>query len=563
MLLASLAVAPIASGQTLLFDSATNGPPGLSAQSRLGFDMTLVRGLGGFGRDAAIAIQLNDPVTPAPAQVMTLGLAVDIPVQGVPYAYSPQYSQVTNSDIGAATIAAGGQTTGIIAGLGIPGAATVTAGSTLTETGGFTTVSYNSAGTILTANTIKHQGANQGDRLGWSIAAIDREGDSRLEFLVGAPQGGGGGSGIGYVQAFDAFGEPDGIISGPNTPGAKFGSSMAVIEDINADGTPDFVVGAPGANGAAGALYFYSGKSLGYIFDVPGTGTELLGNVVHNVGDVNGDGFGDVAAQSFVGGTSITRVRVFSGQGGAVLHDITNPVPAPLVNYGYVVCGGEDVNGDGKDDFAIADSGGPFLVRIYDGATGGLITAVRAPAVPGPIARVSSMEFGDFDGDGVVDLFMGRDLALGGSGQLQVYSTRSVAGRAFGPQSFTNETGGFGSIAAVGSRSISSNNLAIESSGFGANRNYITLVTPSILSAPASVSNFTGDTWFGVPRAPLPPSPGLLSADGSATVPVDLSGPIGSIPVLAGTSYYFQTWYVDGPNGAVKLSHHLVVTLTP
>ena len=103
----------------------------------------------------------------------------------------------------------------------------------------------------------------------------------------------------------DAINEnPDIVIAGTQ-PGAALGSSIAGAGDVNGDNIDDIIAGSPGrANGAftnAGAATVYPGSNTGpqatALVEFLGTVVnEALGSSVVGLGDVNDDGFADVAA---------------------------------------------------------------------------------------------------------------------------------------------------------------------------------------------------------------------------------------------------------------------------
>jgi hypothetical protein len=148
--------------------------------------------------------------------------------------------------------------------------------------------------------------------LGTSVAgARDANGDGYDDVLVGAP---------GYSLSYEDegivllfFGTPDGLTASSGwqalggQPDARFGTSVAGAGDVDADGYDDLLVGAPGyaiellVYGAA--FLFQGGDSLPATFpawmsraDQPASG---FGRAVTGAGDVNGDGYDDVAVGAY------------------------------------------------------------------------------------------------------------------------------------------------------------------------------------------------------------------------------------------------------------------------
>ena len=187
-----------------------------------------------------------------------------------------------------------------------------------------------------------------------------------------------------------------------------FGLSFAVLEDADGDDVVDLLVGAPSGATSYGEAYLYTGQDL----TVPptrianpspsGTDTLAFGRRVVSVGDLNADGFGDAVVGTYI------WIHVFLGDGDSITH------------WGaYVsdrdVAGVGDVDGDGYSDLAL--SGNPDAARLYLGSAEGpaaLQTYADLGTQPpdGPVAGL-----GDIDGDGFDDVaFASRQLVYVGFG---------------------------------------------------------------------------------------------------------------------------------------------------
>jgi hypothetical protein len=114
------------------------------------------------------------------------------------------------------------------------------------------------------------------------------------------------------------------VITGETTFN-QFGNSVA-LGDVNGDGYADVVSGALGYSTTTGRAYvFHSAGSGGIAITLAASAhTVITGEGTGNsfgfsvaLGDVNGDGYADVAAGAFGYNTSTGRVYVFHSAGGA------------------------------------------------------------------------------------------------------------------------------------------------------------------------------------------------------------------------------------------------------
>ncbi len=127
-----------------------------------------------------------------------------------------------------------------------------------------------------------------------------------------------------------------------------FGLSVAGVGDVNDDGHADFGVGDP-YTAAAGTDYvnIYSGLDGSVITRLVGNPSQVdFGHAMAPAGDVNGDGFTDVAIGAF---GSVQAVSVFDIGEGRMLWSANG---APTSSLGYSMCNVGDVNGDGLLEIA-------------------------------------------------------------------------------------------------------------------------------------------------------------------------------------------------------------------
>ena len=161
-----------------------------------------------------------------------------------------------------------------------------------------------------------------------------------------------------------------------------FGYEVATAGDVNGDGYSDLVVLASGYDSWRGRAYVYHGSHFG--LDVPfatfrggDEGDPDAGSIssVSTAGDVNGDGYADLAigAKNALSGT----VYVYPGSPLGIMpgnFDIVATGEHEYDQFGSVVAPAGDVNGDGYADLAIAAGGydtNRGKVYVYQGNDGG------------------------------------------------------------------------------------------------------------------------------------------------------------------------------------------------
>ncbi|HEY7372624.1 MAG TPA: VCBS repeat-containing protein [Polyangia bacterium] len=226
-------------------------------------------------------------------------------------------------------------------------------------------------------------------------------------------------------------------------PGRDTGASIAwgVVPDFNGDGFADVAIGSPAAGSQSVSLFNGAPFAPGFTADQTLTGGALFGRAVASAGDVNGDGFVDLAVAS---GSAPGAVAVFLGGPAGPIGAGTSLSPGSVMSgFGTTMASAGDVNGDGYGDLLV---GGVEHAQVYLGGPNGIATAAAftlAGAGGGDASFVQGPA--DVNGDGAPDLYVGGALYLSSASGLvaQANFTRTVG-------SFAGDSNGdgFGDFAA-------------------------------------------------------------------------------------------------------------------
>jgi hypothetical protein len=169
-------------------------------------------------------------------------------------------------------------------------------------------------------------------------------------------------------------------------PGFAGGVAVAV-GDFNDDGTDDIVVSTATGAGHVKVFDGTTGAEVGSFFAFEG----FFGGVNVAAGDLDGDGFADIVAGTTTGPT---HVKAFSGATGQLIRSFI----AFEGFLGGVNVAAGDVNGDGRADLAVvAGPGGNGHIKVFDGATGGLLASYLGYV---NYAGAINLAVGDLTGDG-------------------------------------------------------------------------------------------------------------------------------------------------------------------
>lgn len=224
-----------------------------------------------------------------------------------------------------------------------------------------------------------------------------------------------------------------------------FGQSVT-LGDLDGDGKAEIIVGAPyndRAASAAGAVFIYKGGSTPpttpWLVLTGENANDQFGWSVAYVGDVDGDGYGDlvVGARLYGLGLLAAQGKVYLFHGGPTMDAVADGSWAGVAKddwFGNSVAGSGDVDGRGRPDILV---GAPY--NDAAGSAAGAAYLFRGEDPPGsPPAAVYFGESanaqlgwtvsgaGDVDGDGYPDVLTGARLqasgALSAVGRIYLFS---------------------------------------------------------------------------------------------------------------------------------------------
>jgi len=265
-------------------------------------------------------------------------------------------------------------------------------------------------------------GESSSNFFGSSISAAgDVNGDGFSDVIVGS---------YGYSsiagRAYIYFGgnsmdnTADVVLTG-EASGNAFGLSVSTAGDVNSDGYSDVIVGASGYNSYRGRAYIYfGGNTMNNVADVVMTGDNIndeFGREVSNAGDLNGDGFADVAVNAI----DIGKVYIYYG--GASMNNTADVLITGIS--GVSIASAGDVNGDGFSDLIAGVSffGNGNAYIYYGGENMDNSSDITLSGeASGNAFGVSVSSAGDVNADGYSDVIVGASGFGSNTGKAYIYS---------------------------------------------------------------------------------------------------------------------------------------------
>ncbi|MEM1450111.1 MAG: integrin alpha [Planctomycetota bacterium] len=460
-----------------------------------------------------------------------------------------------------------------------------------------------------------------GSQFGEDVVGVeDLDGDGVPDAFIGAwHRDDAAGQAVGAVDAVSgATGALLWRVEGPSVD-SWFGRGLTDLGDVDGDSIPDVAVGAPNADQRRGEVRVLSGATGAEIRRYVGTtvGNEL-GSVLGSGSDVDGDGVLDLmVGEPLFAGTGVEsgHARVFSGATGALLLTVLGAQANDTL--GATVAGLGDIDGDGQGDLAVGLGRlAPRETRGLSGADGSVLFTVPGIGIattdldgdgfrdlvtrrtePGPLGGTLSItrgfsgrsgtilfqterpltevilgfgDAGDVDGDGFGD-FLRTRITPGPPGfQVNVVEVFSLSRVNGAPVCLgaVNSTGFRALLRPDGSFGVADDDLTLRASALPAGALVLVLSSPSygVFPNPA-IAGVASDGDLCVAGGPITRHAFANAVGTTAVFPLDLmalptvDAPGGVRAAMAGETRYWQCWYRDvGAAGRSNFSDAIRIT---
>ncbi len=258
--------------------------------------------------------------------------------------------------------------------------------------------------------------SNPTGTLDWSGSKVsgigDFNGDGIEDYIVGQANNGPSVTNVGQISIVNGATNTS-LASFPGTNGSLTGASVSGVGDVDNDGYADALFGAPGADIA----YLYKGDNSApaWVSQTGVTGSNF-GEVVEGIGDFNGDGYNDfvVGASSNLGNNG--TVYLYQGNSSGAFVPMGATVSgATGSHFGSYLSSLGDINGDGLSDFYVGDTASAG--KIFMGNASGMTTNINFNFSSTPYTVTGVGSAGDFNGDGYDDFV----ISLADSGETHAF----------------------------------------------------------------------------------------------------------------------------------------------
>jgi hypothetical protein len=243
----------------------------------------------------------------------------------------------------------------------------------------------------------------EGAYFGVTFGDIDNDGN--LDIVAASD-----GNGI-SVFLGDGTGVWTAVASHPVTSG---GYGDVAVGDYDSDGNLDIFASSPAnRESTPTGLHVFKGDGLGGFSELDSALTTLPTNGKWRgvaVGDVNNNGILDIAATA--GYTTADGIHVYLGDGTGRFSDNSSGLPQDEDRGSKVVL--SDFNNDGILDVAAGGNPGVSVFLGSIGFNGDMVWTESSTGLPSE--RFTGLNAGDFDDDGMTDLFMASYDAGSGDG---------------------------------------------------------------------------------------------------------------------------------------------------
>lgn len=276
------------------------------------------------------------------------------------------------------------------------------------------------------------KGEHQSDQFGWigrNIGDVDKDGV--LDLTTSAPTNNEGATNAGKIYVYS--GKSGKLIwsYAAKDANGQLGMSIEAAGDVNGDGTPDVVAGAPYVN----KTWVFSGKDGQVLYEWVGADSKgAFGRGVKGVGDVDGDGYGDVLIGEpyQIWGAPLNsskiehagKVYLYGGKNGTVLQTWEGLRTGD--GFGTALAGKTT---DGQTLLMVgapsAGSKNGGQVIVYSGKSGTPFFTIDADSTGNSLGGMFMSVVGDVDGDKIQDVYASdfSNSALGNAtGRVYIHS---------------------------------------------------------------------------------------------------------------------------------------------